>query len=115
MMGASAAGAYEIERSLRFNNDADTATLTRTFSSAGVETFAGGVMVDVNGNVFTGGYQTANFYALFVKYNSSGTLQFQKEYYFSIGGSEYGGLGAASLNGNKGDLSNIQLYHTTFA
>ena len=35
MMGSSAAGAYEIERSLRFNNDADTATLTRTFSSAG--------------------------------------------------------------------------------
>ena len=34
-MGSSAAGAYEIERSLRFNNDADTATLTRTFSSAG--------------------------------------------------------------------------------
>ena len=86
----------------------------RTFGSAGVETFAGGVMVDVNGNVYTGGYQTANFYALFVKYNSSGTLQFQKEYYFSIGGSDYGGLGAASLNGNKGDLSNIQLYHTGY-
>ena len=34
-LGASAAGDYEIERSVRFNNDADTATLTRTFSSAG--------------------------------------------------------------------------------
>ena len=35
-LGASAAGDdYEIDKSLRFNNDADTATLTRTFSSAG--------------------------------------------------------------------------------
>ena len=34
-VGASAAGDYEIEKSVRFNNDSDTATLTRTFSSAG--------------------------------------------------------------------------------
>ena len=82
----------------------------RILGSAANEVYTGGVMVDVNGNVYTGGYQTTNYYGLFVKYNSSGTLQFQKNYYPT----GYGCLGLASLNGNKSDLSNIQLYHTGY-
>ena len=86
----------------------------RILGSAANEIYGGGVMVDVNGNVYAGGYQTTNYYGLFIKYNSSGTLQFQKEYYPSIGGTDYGCLAGGSLNANKADLSNIQLYHTGY-
>ena len=81
----------------------------RILGSGANELFPGGVMVDVNGNVYAGGYQTTNYYSLFVKYNSSGTIQFQKEYYPTISGSDYGCLCSASLNGNKADPSNIFL------
>ena len=81
----------------------------RILGTGANEIYAGGVMVDVNGNVYAGGYQTTNYYSIFVKYNSSGTIQFQKEYYPTISGTDYGCLCSASLNGNKDDPSNIFL------
>jgi len=86
----------------------------RILGSAANELYAGGIISDVNGNVYAGGYQATNYYGLFVKYNSSGTLQFQKQYYWTISGTDYGCIAAAAINGNKSDLSNIQLYHTGY-
>ena len=82
----------------------------RILGSGANEIYAGGVMVDVNGNVYAGGYQTTNYYSLFVKYNSSGTIQFQKEYFPS----GYGCLCSASLNSTKDDPSNIFLLHAGY-
>ena len=71
----------------------------RILGSAGNENYQGGVVVDSSGNVYAGGYQTANYYGLFVKYNSSGTLQFQKQYYPT-------GYGCVSGSGVRGWNSN---------
>lgn len=52
---------------------------------------------DSSGNMYTGGYQTTDYYATYIKYNSSGTLQFAKDYYPT----GYGCLGASTLVAKK--------------
>tara|TARA_Y100001938_G_scaffold6826_1_gene8404 strand:+ start:788 stop:2140 length:1353 start_codon:yes stop_codon:yes gene_type:complete len=56
-----------------------------------------GIDVDSSGNIYTGGYQTANYYGTYIKYNSSGTLQFDKDYYPT----GYACLGADTLVAKK--------------
>ena len=78
----------------------------RILGSAGNENYQGGVVVDSSGNVYAGGYQTTNWYAFFVKYNSSGTLQFQKHYYPT----GYGCLASAATTNSD----NTAFYHTGY-
>ena len=78
----------------------------RILGSAANETYTGGIVVDSSGNVYAGGYQTTNYYGLFVKYNSSGTLQFQKNLYPS----GYGCL-AADMTTNS---NNTEIYQTGY-
>ena len=78
----------------------------RMLGSANNENYQGGVVVDSSGNVYAGGYQATNFYGLFVKYNSSGTLQFQKEYYPS----GYACLASAATTNSD----NTAFYHTGY-
>ena len=81
MMGASAAGAYEIERSLRFN-DNDSAYLSRTPSSAGnrdIWTWAGWCKLgnSVDGFLFSA-YSASNDAGFFgITFLSSGALRVQ--------------------------------------
>ena len=56
-----------------------------------------GCDIDSSGNIYTGGYQTTNYYGTYIKYNSSGTLQFAKDYYPT----GYGCLGASTLVATK--------------
>ena len=54
----------------------------QAWGSNGVnENYTGGCVVDSSGNVYAHGYQTYNYYATLVKYNSSGTVQFEKQFY----------------------------------
>ena len=56
-----------------------------------------GCDIDSSGNIYTGGYQTTNYYGTYIKYNSSGTLQFAKDYYPT----GYGCLGGDTLVATK--------------
>lgn len=56
------------------------------------ESYSGGCAVDSSGNVYAHGYQTYNYYSTFVKYNSSGTVQFEKQFYPTGYGSLAGGV-----------------------
>ena len=78
----------------------------RILGSAANENYQGGTVVDSSGNVYAGGYQTTNYYGLFVKYNSSGTLQFQKNYYPT----GYGCLSSAATTNSN----NTEIYHTGY-
>ena len=78
----------------------------RTLGSDANENYQGGVVVDSSGNVYATGYQTTNWYAFFVKYNSSGALQFQKHYYPT----GYGCLASAATSNSD----NTEFYVTGY-
>ena len=69
-----------------------------------------GCGIDGYGNLYTGGYQTTNYYGTYIKYNSSGTLQFAKDYYPT----GYGCLGGDTLVATKdGGMSVYQCGYIT--
>jgi hypothetical protein len=69
-----------------------------------------GCDIDSSGNIYTGGYQTTNYYGTYIKYNSSGTLQFAKDYYPT----GYGCLGGDTLVATKdGGMSVYQCGYIT--